>query len=167
MVDVSAIAGVMSSLKVAGDITKAAVGLRDAQALQTKVIELQGVILSAQSSAITAQTDQFSLLERVRDLETKMAQLEAWEAEKQRYKLTDYGGGTFAYELKPEAAGSEPMHRLCATCYQQGHKAILQFDFRTSAGQDKYNCYTCKTPFEFGTRQQRSQRGGVTRSEYY
>jgi hypothetical protein len=50
MVDVSAIAGVMSSLKVAGDITKAAVGLRDAQALQSKVIELQGVILSAQSA---------------------------------------------------------------------------------------------------------------------
>lgn len=42
MVDMSAIAGMISALKGASDITKAMVDLRDAAAVQGKVIELQG-----------------------------------------------------------------------------------------------------------------------------
>ena len=67
-----------------------------------------------------------------------MAQLEAWEAEKKRYRLTDYGGGTFAYELKPETAEGELSHRICAACYQQGHKSILQYKDKSYARQHEY-----------------------------
>ena len=148
MVDMSMITGGLASLKAAKDIAEGLVSLRDTAKFQGAVVELQGKILAAHA-------DQFSLLERVRELEAKMAQLEAWEAERKRYKLTDYGGGTFAYELKAEAAEGEPMHRLCAACYQQGYKSILQFDFRTAAGQDKYDCPACKNKFEFGSRRER------------
>src|SRR5215204_1331481 len=92
-----------------------------------------------------------------------MAQLEAWEAEKKQYKLTDYGGGTFAYELKPEAAEGEPLHLIYAACFQKGQKSILQFDFRTASGQEKYQCPACKTFFEFGVRHpppRRRPKGG-------
>lgn len=71
-----------------------------------------------------------------------MAGFEKWEAEKQRYKLTDFGGGTFAYLLKPEAASGEPPHRICAHCYQRDEKSILQFVHR-SDGQDYYKCPKC------------------------
>jgi hypothetical protein len=84
-----------------------------------------------------------------------MAQLEAWEAEKKRYVLTDFGGGTFAYALKNEAANGEPMHRLCPNCYNQGHKSILHFEFVTAVGQEKYLCPNCKTELSFGYRHRR------------
>ena len=89
MVDMSMITGGLASLKAAKDIAEGLVSLRDTAKFQGAVVELQGKILAAHA-------DQFSLLERVRELEAKMAQLEAWEAEKKRYNLTDYGGGTFA-----------------------------------------------------------------------
>jgi hypothetical protein len=143
------IASAIGSIKAAGDIAKAITGLRDAQTIQAKVIELQQVILSAQTSALAAQSDQFTLLQQIRELEAKMAKLEAWEAEKKRYQLRDFGGRTFAYELKPQEANGEPIHRICANCYQKGHKSILQFSARSS-GQDYYDCHECKTRPAFG-----------------
>jgi hypothetical protein len=132
--------------------------------VQGKVIELQGVILAAQSSALAAQSDQLALLEDIRGLKQKMADLEAWAAEKKRYKLTDYGGGTFAYALKPDAAEGEPAHRVCADCYQKGHKSILQFIMTTVNRQERHICPSCKTEFNFGMPQKRQQpsidRGG-------
>jgi hypothetical protein len=54
MVDISAIAGTVSAIKGISDIAKAMVGLRDAAAIQAKVIELNSQILDAQTSAFTA-----------------------------------------------------------------------------------------------------------------
>ncbi len=120
--DISAIAGGLASLKAAKDIAESLLNLRDNAKFQAAVVELQGKILSAQS-------DQFASMERVRELETQLTKLEAWATEKKRYQLTDFGGGTFAYLLKPEAANGEPIHWLCANCYQKGRKSILQFGF--------------------------------------
>jgi hypothetical protein len=44
MVDLASIAAAATSLKTAGEIVKAMIGLRDAALIQNKVIELQGVI---------------------------------------------------------------------------------------------------------------------------
>jgi hypothetical protein len=150
MVDMGTIASAVGSLNAAAQIAKGLLSLHDMQAVQSKVIELQGVILAAQSSALAAQSDQFTLLERVRELETKMAQLEAWETEKKRYALKDFGGNTFAYELKHEEARGEPMHRICPKCYAKGHKSILQSHGKNAVEQDLYQCTECKTEYGFG-----------------
>jgi hypothetical protein len=149
MVDMASISAAVSSLKTAADIAKAILDLKTSAEIQGRVIELQTLIVTAQASAISAQSDQFTLLQRVNELEAKLARLEAWEAEKSRYQLTDYGGGTFAYALKIEARAGEPDHRICAHCYQHGKKSILQFE-GTSEGQDYYNCPNCKIRFAFG-----------------
>jgi len=143
MVDIGAISSGLASLKAAKDIAETLINLRDTAKFQGAVVELQGKILSAQS-------DQFTLLERVRELETKMAKLEAWETEKKRYALKDFGGNTFAYELKPEETGSEPMHRICPKCYGNGHKSILQSHGKNAVRQDTYQCTECKTDYNFG-----------------
>ena len=145
MVDLMAIAGLVSSLKAATDISKTMVGLRDAAMIQSKVIELQGVILAAQQSALSAQSDQFAMLERVRELEKQIAQLEAWDAEKAHYELRELSPGAFAYVLKASAKTGEPPHWLCAACYQHSHKAILQDSGRTPKGRESiYKCPDCK-----------------------
>ena len=53
MGEITALTG---SLKAAGDMAKAMIGLRDAQVFQAKAIELQGAILGAQSDAMGAMT---------------------------------------------------------------------------------------------------------------
>jgi hypothetical protein len=116
MVDIGTIASAVGSLNAATQIAKGLLNLHDMQAVQGKVIELQGVILAAQTSALAAQSEQLSLLEEIRGLKAKMAELEAWNAQKKRYQLKDFGGSTFAYELKPEEAQGEPLHRICPAC---------------------------------------------------
>jgi hypothetical protein len=143
MVDVSAFASAIASLKTAGDIAKAMIGLHDAQAVKAKIIELQTEILSAQQSALSAQSDQFALLERMGQLEKQIAQLEAWEVETQRYQLSDVGMGRLAYTLKPETAGFEPPHSICAACFQHRKKSILQPDM--DSWWSTLVCPECKT----------------------
>ncbi|MET3972701.1 hypothetical protein ACT4MK_08590 [Bradyrhizobium barranii] len=47
MVDISAITGAITALKGANDIAQAMIGLRDAAAFQSKLIEFQNKILEA------------------------------------------------------------------------------------------------------------------------
>jgi hypothetical protein len=100
MVDISAIAGVMTALRGVTDISKAMIDLRDGAMIQAKVIELQGAILAAQSSAFAAQDERAALIARVSELEKEVASLKAWDAEKQNYELKDIGNGVLAYALK-------------------------------------------------------------------
>jgi hypothetical protein len=125
----------LSALKSAFDIAKGLKDIDNAARRNAAVIELQEKILTAQS----AQSD---LVERIRELEAKVTSFEKWEAEKERYQLTDFGDGTFAYLLKPEEARGEPPHRICAQCYQKDEKSILQF-LHQSHGQDYFKCHSC------------------------
>lgn len=154
MADMGAIASVAASFKALKDIAQTMVGLRDAQVFQAKMIEFQDAILDAQNSLFAAHEERSALIEQVRDLEKQMADFKAWEAEKQRYQLIDFGGGTFAYVLKEEASGSEPPHRICAACYQKEQKSILQFLKRNVHGQEHYVCPACKNDFNFGARRE-------------
>ena len=125
------------------DLAKGLKDVNDAATRNTVAIELQEKILAAHA-------EQSALIERVGELEAQVAEFETWDAEKQRYELTDFGSGTFAYVLKPSMSGSEPSHRICEACYQKGHKSILQFRHRIPTGQDKYACPACKTDFFLG-----------------
>jgi hypothetical protein len=136
MIHMGMISEGLASLNAAKNIAEGLITLRDTAKFQAAVFDLQGKILSAQS-------DHFALLEHVRELETKMAKLEAWEAEKKRYALTEVSPSHFAYVLKTQAGEPEPPHRICASCFQKGDKSILQYAF-TSSGKKHYACHTCK-----------------------
>src|SRR5467141_3021959 len=97
MVDVSAFASALASLKAAKDIAEAMIGLRDAQAFQAKLLEFQSKLIDANNAAFAAQDERVALLERVHALEKELASLKAWEADKARYELKEVGSGTFAY----------------------------------------------------------------------
>jgi hypothetical protein len=101
-----------------------------------------------------------TLLEEIRALKEKMAKLEAWEAEQKRYQLTDFGGGTFAYVLKPDAANGEPPHQLCATCFNKGQKTILQFSH-----DNYFDCRVCKDRNRLGPARQLQVR--TSKSDYF
>ncbi|HTB03473.1 MAG TPA: hypothetical protein VK804_23635 [Bradyrhizobium sp.] len=147
MVDMAAISGLASSLKAVGEITKAMIGIRDGAMLQAKAIELNGIILSAQQSALDANIAQVDLTQRIRDLEAKITKLESWEAEKQRYELAEIGAGGFAHVVKSGMLNGEPIHCICSDCYQRGEKSILQMT-RNTYGSVTLVCPRCKCNVE-------------------
>lgn len=148
MVVTETIAG-LGALKTAFDMTKALKDISDAVVRNGAVIELQEKILAARE----AQT---ALLERISDLEKEVAGFEAWDAQKKRYELKDFGGNTFAYELKQSEARGEPIHRVCPTCYQNEHISILQSRGRDAFHRDMYLCTGCKSEFSFGHKHERN-----------
>lgn len=144
MPDMALISGSVAALKHAFDLTKALVNARDAASFNEKVIELQGVILTAQSNAMAAQSDQFALLDRVRDLEKEMTDMKAWDAEKEQYQLQAIWETAFAYVPKLGAGGPEPVHWLCCTCYENRKKSILGVRAQTADRRsNEWACTMC------------------------
>lgn len=142
MVDIAAIAGALGSIKAASDVANAMLKLRDGQMLQEKIIELNRIILSAQSDAISANGAQMELVAKISKLEEEIACLKGWEAEKARYQLTEIGPGIFALAIKKGMQNGEPFHHICANCCAAGKKSHLQ---RHISGPyyDEYQCGSC------------------------
>ena len=117
------IGSALGSLKTASDIVKTFAGLRTDTERDSKLVELQGQIIAAQTSAISANAAQMALIDEVRNLEKHIAGMEAWETEKQRYELkkVSYWGAT-AYVVKPDMRGSEPPHCICGCMLRQREK---------------------------------------------
>lgn len=139
------IAAGYTALQAALGIAKGLKDIDDQVKLNAAIIELQGKILEGQEATTEARN-------RLRELEAKLDEREAWDAKAARYALKDYGEGTFAYELKPNQANGEPIHRACPNCFENKRRSILQFQFRSDNGQDHYKCTACNHEFEFGSR---------------
>jgi hypothetical protein len=142
--DMGSIAAAASSLKAAADIAKALSELKTFSEVQGKVIDLQREILAAQSSALLAQSEQFTMLKRIDDLEKEIAHVKAWEAQKQRYQLHEPRPSGFVYALKKSMSGGEPAHWICTHCYEDGRKSILYFEYHRERGPGYY-CPKCTT----------------------
>lgn len=142
MPDLSLVAGLITNFSAAQNIAKAMLELKTISEVQGKVVELQSVIMSAQSSALAAQAEQSALVQRVAELEKEIADIKAWEAEKQRYQLNALEPGIFAYSLKCDAANSEPPHWVCSRCYNEGRKFFLQSEGDFYAATE-YVCHGC------------------------
>lgn len=135
----------IGALKTAFDIAKGLKDIDDTTRRNAAVIELQEKILGAQLA-------QSTLIERINELEAKMAGFEQWDAQKKRYELKDFGGQTFAYALKPQTAEGEPPHKACPACYQKRQIGILNFSHNGS-GRGFYDCTACGTQIVLGVRQ--------------
>ncbi len=149
MVDLSLIAGTVSSLKAASDIAKGLVSIRDATLINEKIIELQRAILAAQSDAFAAQTGLLELHELNRDLEQRLAKAASWQAEAHRYELKKLPPGAFVYSLKADSAAGEPPHYLCPTCFGLQRKEILQ-STGPSNGIETLHCNGCHAEIRHG-----------------
>ncbi len=126
MIDMGSIQAAAASLKAAVDISTGLLKLKVSSEVQTKVVELQREIIAAQVSAMSAHADQTKLVDRVRQLEEQIRQFETWEAEKERYCLTEIGTGAYAYVLKESVPTGDPIHCICSQCYEKRQKSILQ-----------------------------------------
>jgi hypothetical protein len=135
----------ITSLRSALEVTKAMIGLRDAEAFRLKSIELQGIILEALEKGIEAREAHSAQLDQVRALEAEVAALKAWGGDKQKYELKPNFGGAVVYMLKPDARGTEPAHWLCPQCFANSKKGFLLPKDHEGGIHRIYRCSDCKT----------------------
>ncbi len=132
MPDAADYAAMFTSLKAITDLAKFFIDARDTSVVRVKAIELQREIMTAQQGALTAQLAQSALLKQVNELEAQVANLKAWDTEKQKYQLTQVrpqgapGGSAFVYALNKNVSSTEPDHSICPNCYEDGKKSVLQ-----------------------------------------
>lgn len=128
-VDLALFQGAVTALKSAADLAIGLSNIKTVSEVQAKAVELQQIILAAQTSALATQSEQFALLEKLRDLEKEIADVKAWEAEKNKYELKEVIPNVLVYSFKEDSGSSEPPHKLCANCYQDERKSILQQEY--------------------------------------
>lgn len=133
----------ITGLRAALDLTKAMIGLRDAEAFRAKSIELQGIILETMDEAIKAREAHSAQIDRIGQLEKEVARLKAWDGEKEKYQLKRVGISGLVRMLKPDERGSEDPHWLCPNCFEHGEKSYFQ---KGPAGH-LFICPSCKANF--------------------
>jgi len=141
--DVAAIQGAMGSLKLAFDITKKFLEMKSIAEVQGLVIDLRREIISAQESALAAQSDHAAMAEKIRTLKEEIVRMETWAEQKQKYALVQIAAGAIAFALKEECKGAEPPHWICANCYEDGRKSILNQRLPRNCPINYY-CPRCK-----------------------
>lgn len=142
--DIGTFTAAATGLKTAVDITKGILELKVSTKVEAKVAELQRVIISAQSNTLAAQSDQLAVLDKIRKLKGKMAELKAWDSEKKKYELKELASGNFAYALKEAESKGGPVHYICPHCYEEGKKSLLQKNDMGSNGE-VLQCFACDT----------------------
>ena len=124
------------------DTAKGLIGIKGETAVKAVSIELQEKI-------IKAQAEQMALLQKVDNLEKKVAGFETWEVEKERYELLNLHPGVFVRSIKESMCNDEPPHYICVNCYERGTKYILQSKPK-GRGMTRLTCGTCGESIDYG-----------------
>ena len=150
--DMASIQAAMTSLGIAADLTKNFVDIKSTTEAQSKVMEIQGALLEAQSSAFKAMTDLQELHEENKQLKEALAGFSQWGDEKQRYALVNpWYGPAQAYALKKSCSDGEPPHLLCTNCFHNSKRVILNPTKKD--GWKVFNCPVCKASISTGYRE--------------
>lgn len=142
---VSEINAAIQSVKVLSDLLRAAHSLSNYNEFVTAIYEVSAKLMAVTSVALASQEKQATLTNRIGELEKEIVELKNWDRERERYQLATVTRGIFAYRVKPGMESDEPPHELCANCFDQGKKSILQCEQPISIGPRFYVCPRCKT----------------------
>ncbi|RHW21893.1 hypothetical protein [Pseudomonas jilinensis] len=121
-----AISGALTAVSSLMTLSKDISNAKTDHEIAVKTTELNERLGGALQQLIAAQTDYLALLSEKDKLKTELVKLKDWAHEQERYQLHQTEAGGLLYRVKPAMQGSEPEHSLCAQCYQQGIKSILQ-----------------------------------------
>jgi hypothetical protein len=88
---------------------------------------IQAEITALYKSLLDAQIQAFELQEELKLIKEKYIQSEDWKNETvPNYILAELAPSVFVYAFKPVVESAEPPHTLCAKCFVDQRKSILQ-----------------------------------------
>jgi len=139
---IAEIAEGLTGIKTALDILKGLKKSGASGAILAEIADLQTALIEVQQGIMAANQTHTADIEAIRDLEAEVACLKAWDGEKARYELKSISGVAFVYSLKASESNGEPPHWLCANCYGNRKKSLLQV--QGMAERDKvWKCPEC------------------------
>ena len=89
------------------------------------------------------QAQHAALVNELEAVKKRLADAEDWAAERARYELSEISPRVFAFAVKESMRGTEPPHLLCANCFQQSKKSLLQSK-GTVLEIETLNCPACR-----------------------
>lgn len=142
LADITSLIGLAGA--TGGAIKTVAEGVQAAKEMVSRkdpdLVALKKLISDLYDELIVAKKTQMLQQDALMELRDKTKKSEAFQAEKLRYALTRTEMGGMIYALRPEDARGEPPHDLCATCFQDEIKSVLQrVEFNT------LECKRCQT----------------------
>lgn len=132
----------LSALNTAFNMAKGLKDIDDTVRRNAAVIELQENILAAQQA-------QAALIERIGELERKVADFETWERQKERYELKKLPVAVYLYALKDGVTPAEPPHYACPKCYEHRKRSVLHGS-AVESGIETFHCHECDSRFHVG-----------------
>ena len=114
---------------------------QDVASCRELLIEYQNALSVAKEMMLAVQ-QRFELLVAEKDkADVAVEAMRANNAEQAKYELTQVAAGVFVYALK--AQGPYGGHWLCAKCFDEGKKSVLQVPHRL--GHPALECPSCRT----------------------
>lgn len=107
-------------------------------------IQLQGLVLSLQSDLLALQSSKANL-------EAEISQLRKFEVEKDQYSPFQFATGAFVYRSNKSIAnehGETVFHYLCANCFNQGKKSVLQ-PSQMEGCFEMLSCHHCSAKYQY------------------
>lgn len=104
------------------------------------VIAMKQALLELQEALFDAKNAQVSVQNQLLDLQQKLQKRDRFAAQAARYELTQTDMGGRVYTLKKDDNTGEPPHEICATCFEDAIKSILQ-----PSNHNTLLCYRCNT----------------------
>lgn len=126
----TALASVQAALILGREAIAARDELKIANAKQEfagVAFDLQNAALDLQQKLIASSEAESTAKRECAELRDQIAKMQRQAAERDRYQLECYSGGTFVLALKAGHENGEPLHYLCQPCMDNaGKKSILQ-----------------------------------------
>jgi hypothetical protein len=111
---------VTAPFKTARDMTTQFVEVRDAIKFGEIKSKLQAEIMAAYDAAMDMREREATLIDENATLKRRVAELEARNAQLDRYELKQLPPGVFVRAFKPNVRPVEPQHYACDKCYGEG-----------------------------------------------
>jgi len=131
-------------------ITEIAEGLKslhDFKQVAEASSQLLQRLLTVESEALSLHNEYSIVLQQKSDLEKRLLEFEKWDDTASQYSLKKLVARSFVYVPNETNKAPKPMHYLCAKCYGDRKKSILQTIY-VGTGGDRLFCPECKTRYE-------------------
>lgn len=129
--------------KAGGTLGATATGLRAVLDLAKRpdpdLTEIKSRLVDLMDQLIQVKEAQMMTQNVLLELQQEQARQQRFADEAERYALSETDMGGIVYALKPGHENGEPRHCLCANCFEQGQKSILQRVAHNTLG-----CPRCK-----------------------
>lgn len=137
----------LQSIKAAKEMFNAVIGVRDGKIAKEEIWKVKEAFGNALEITTSLQEERTAILKRLHQLEDEIANMKKWDGEKEKYELKNVSliprVEIFAYARKESPDSSGPLHNLCAQCYHEGKKSILQGETRNPGICRVLMCHLC------------------------